>query len=117
MREEYGPTMLLAEVLLVVAMLGVSGFGALALPPDAEVPVDFLPGAPSNGVPKTIGLVLWPAIGVIVYVMSGVVAVAQEGADAQAGITCALALVLVAQTVAVSLAVGHARRGVADRAE
>lgn len=109
--------MLLAQVVLVVAMLGVSGFGALALPPGAEVPVDFIPGAASNWVPKTVGLVLWPAVGVTVYVMTGVVAAAHEGADARAGVTFALALVLLAQAVAVSLAVLHARRRVADQAE
>ena len=109
--------MLLVEVALVVAMLGVSGFGALTLPLDAQVPVDFVPGAPSNWVPKTIGLVLWPAVGVIVYFLAGLVGVAHESAHAQAGITLLLALVLLAQTVAVSLAVGHARRRVADRAD
>jgi hypothetical protein len=109
--------MLFAETVLVVTMLGVSGFGALALPADAEVPVDFIPGAVSNWAPKTVGLVLWPAVGVIVYFISCVVPDAHDGADAQAGVTLALALVLLVQAVAVCLAVGHARRRVADRAD
>ena len=107
--------MVVADLALVVAMLVVAGCGALALPPDGMVPLDFGP-APRRGLgpgiywlPKTVGLVAWPAIGVLAFFLLAVVPSAGLGSSqARVGLTVALALVLLAETVAVSVAV---RRG------
>ena len=105
--------MVIADLALVVAMLAVAGYGALALPPDGMVPLDVGP-APRRGLgpgiywmPKAIGLVAWPAVGVLAFLVAAP-ASGFGGSRARVGLTAALALVLLAETVAVSVAV---RRG------
>jgi hypothetical protein len=102
----------LVDAVLVVVMVGVSGWGAVRLPPDARVPVHFGPASATTAVPKTTGLVLWAAVGVVTYFLAGVLAGAHR-ADlaARFGLTAALATILVAQTVAVAVAAGRSRRG------
>jgi hypothetical protein len=54
---------------ILLAMFGVSGYGWVTLPADARVPVHFGTGF-NNFVPKRVGLILWPAAGVLVYVLT-----------------------------------------------
>ncbi len=54
---------------LLLAMIGVSWYGWVTLPADALVPVHF--GASYNNfVSKRLGLIIHPAAGVVVYVIS-----------------------------------------------
>ncbi len=54
---------------LLLAMIGVSWYGWVTLPADALVPVHF--GASYNNfVSKPLGLIIHPAAGVVVYVIS-----------------------------------------------
>jgi hypothetical protein len=54
---------------LLLAMFGVSWWGWVTLPADARVPIHF--GLTYNNfVPKRLGLVLHPAVGVLVYVVT-----------------------------------------------
>jgi hypothetical protein len=64
--------LLVIDSLLLLGMVGVSLYGASALPPGARVPVHFGPGAYNNWVPKSVGLLLWPLGGGVVYVMPAV---------------------------------------------
>jgi hypothetical protein len=53
---------------ILLAMIGVSCYGWVTLPADAGVPIHF--GAGYNFVPKGLGLVMHPAAGVVIYVIS-----------------------------------------------
>lgn len=104
----------IADLALVVAMLSVAGYGALVLPPDGMVPVDVGP-APLRGLgpgiywmPKAVVLVAWPAVGVLAVLLVAVPLNGLGGSGARVGLTVALALLLLAETAAVSVAV---RRG------
>jgi hypothetical protein len=54
---------------LLAAMLCVSWYGWVTLPADARVPIHFGPGAYNNFVSKRVGLLLHPAIAVIIFVV------------------------------------------------
>jgi hypothetical protein len=57
---------------ILLAMIGVSWYGWITLPADARVPVHFGAGY-NNFVPKRLGLIVHPAVGALVYVITGVV--------------------------------------------
>jgi hypothetical protein len=64
-----------------------------------------------TSVPKTPGLVLWVAVGLVTWFTAGVVASpGTADAAARVGLTLALATILVGQLVAVGLAVTRSRR-------
>lgn len=99
------------DALLVVAMVCVSGWAALRLPADARVPVHFGRWSPHTAVPKTPGLVLWVAIGVVTYLAADVLGHPRTAALAErVGLTIALATILGTQAVAVGLAAVRSRR-------
>jgi hypothetical protein len=54
---------------ILLAMVGVSCYGWVTLPADARVPVHFGAGY-NNFAPKAVGLLVHPAAGVLVYVIS-----------------------------------------------
>ena len=57
---------------ILLAMIGVSWYGAVTLPADARVPIHF--GISYNNfVPKRVGLVLHPALGALVFLIIGLV--------------------------------------------
>jgi hypothetical protein len=103
---------LLVDAALVVAMICLSGYGAVRLPPDARVPVHFGSGSWETSVPKTPGLVLWAAVGVVTWLVAGGPRPAAAlTTAARLGLTVALTAVLCAQAVAVALAVTRSRGG------
>lgn len=98
--------MVVADVVLVVVMVGASAFGALALPPNGMLPVDLGAGSGLRWLPKTIALVLWPALGVASYLVSRLaVAAGLASLRSQTGLTIALALMLVAQAGSILVAI------------
>ena|ERR1700722_130672 len=53
---------------ILAAMIGVSGYGWVTLPRDAQVPIHF--GVQYNNfVAKRTGLILHPAVGALIYVI------------------------------------------------
>ena len=70
--------LLVIDSLLLLGMVGVSLYGASALPPGARVPIHFGPAAYNNWVPKNVGLLLWPVGGGVVYVILAVNARSQQ---------------------------------------
>jgi hypothetical protein len=54
---------------VVLAMIGVSCYGWVTLPADARVPIHFGAGY-NNFVSKNFGLILHPAAGVLIYIIS-----------------------------------------------
>jgi len=55
---------------LVLAMIAVSVRGWLTLPPDARVPVHHGLRGYGTYLPKTAGLIAWPAAGIVIYGLS-----------------------------------------------
>jgi hypothetical protein len=58
---------------LLLAMIGMSWYGWVTLPADARVPIHFGAGY-NNFVPKRFGLIMHPAAGAVVYVITAVAA-------------------------------------------
>jgi hypothetical protein len=56
---------------VLLAMIGVSCYGWFTLPADARVPIHFGAGY-NNFAPKAVGLLVHPAAGVLIYVISAV---------------------------------------------
>jgi len=53
--------------MLVLAMTSVTVYGWLRLPSDARIPVHHGLGSYNNYRKKTVGLLSWPAVGVLIY--------------------------------------------------
>jgi hypothetical protein len=65
-------TALVIGGVVLLAMICVSCYGAVTLPGDARVPVHF-GGSYNNFVPKRVGLVIHPAAGAVVLLLSAFV--------------------------------------------
>ena len=50
-------------VLLLLAMVGISVYGAITLPSDARIPLHYGIGSYGNFASKTVGLIMWPVGG------------------------------------------------------
>jgi hypothetical protein len=53
--------------LLLLAMVGISVYGAITLPSDARIPLHYGIGSYGNFAPKTVGLIMWSAGGAVIY--------------------------------------------------
>jgi hypothetical protein len=105
--------LLVIDSLLLLGMVGVSLYGASALPPGARVPIHFGPGAYNNWVPKSVGLLLWPLGGGVVYVILAVHARSQQadgGSGLPAGLTIALVVMLATEVGALRVALSRGGR-------
>jgi hypothetical protein len=58
---------IVAGALILVAMIGIALYGAATLPADARVPIHYGIGAYNNFASKTVGLIMWPAAGAVIY--------------------------------------------------
>jgi hypothetical protein len=81
-----------AGSVLLVAMLGVSAYAAVTLPPGAQVPVRFGPGGYGSWRPKRTALALWSGSAVVIYAVD--LAAAAEASSAK-GFTPVLILPVV----------------------
>jgi hypothetical protein len=61
---------------LLVVMICLSAYGLVTLPADARVPIHYGFGSFNNFVSKTVGLVMWPLGGAVIF---GVLVAAYEG--------------------------------------
>jgi hypothetical protein len=100
--------MFVADLVLVLLMVGTSAVAALALPPNGMLPVNL--GAGLSWMPKSIGLAVWPGIGVVSYLGTRLsAAFGRLSVQSQVGLTIALALMLSVQTGSILIALN--RRG------
>jgi hypothetical protein len=99
---------------LLLAMICVSLYGAVTLPPGAQLPVHFGLGGYNRWVPKNTGLLLWPALGAVVYTII-VVTVREHqthgGPGPTVGLSIALGVMLITQIGALTAALTRNRRG------
>lgn len=104
-------TMLIIDSLLVLGMVGVSLYGASALPPGARIPIHFGPGSFNNWVPKNVGLIMWPAGGAVIYVILVITARSEQatggGSGTAVGLTIALLVILITQVGALRVALNR----------
>lgn len=96
-------TPLVVEGLLVLAMVIVSLYGARSLPAGAQVPIHF-GGSYNNWVPKPLGLIIWPGVGIAVSVLLNVLARAEEGSLLEIILPIVLAVGLAVQLGAIKAA-------------
>ena len=61
---------------LLAAMICIAVYGSVTLPADARVPIHYGIGSFNNFVSKTVGLIMWPLGGAVVF---GVLVAAYEG--------------------------------------
>jgi len=97
---------------LLLGIICASVYGAKILPAGAQLPLHFGPAGYTRWAPKNIGLLMWPAIGVAVYVLLVVQARSHHatgghGLPLPAGLTLVLALMLVSHVGAVRVAVSR----------
>jgi hypothetical protein len=99
---------------LLLAMIGVSLYGAVALPAGAQMPIHFGGGGYNRWVSKNTALVLHPLIGAVAYAFIVVTVRDHQthgGLGPAAGLSIALGIVLIAQVGALAVALGRSRRG------
>jgi hypothetical protein len=105
-------TTLIIDGAALLAMIGVSLYGRVSLPAGAQMPVHFGPGGYNRWVSKGVGLTLWPAIGVLIYVI--MIATSRgpgtHGSPAT-GLTIVLGVILVTQIGALAVALRRSGRG------
>jgi hypothetical protein len=111
---------LIISAALLLGIVGVSVYGAAALPAGAQLPLHFGPAGYTNWQQKTFGLVLWPATAVVVYVVLIVSGRNQHdtgshGLSLPVGLTIALALILVNYVGAARAALSRSRVGTPGR--
>jgi hypothetical protein len=53
--------------LLLAVMIGISCYGAVSLPADARIPLHFGVGSYNNFASKSVGLIIWPAGGAVLF--------------------------------------------------
>jgi hypothetical protein len=100
-------TALIIDGVLELAMICVSLYGAVTLPPGARMPLHFGPAGYNQWVPKNIGLVLWPGLGLVVSV---IITIATRNHQTHgslgpvAGLSIALGVMLIAEIGAVTVA-------------
>jgi len=97
---------------LLLAMICVSLYGASALPPGARLPIHFGPAGYNRWVAKNTGLVIYPALGVVVYVIIIVTVRDRQthgGLGPAMGLSIALGVMLIAQIGALIVALTRGR--------
>jgi hypothetical protein len=99
-----------AAAVVVVAMIGISLWGAKALPPRALMPLHHGIGGYGNWKPKAIGLATYPLVGLL---LCGVTVTTAKSSDPAAAVILPLVMVLVAvgQYRAILVAIRESRVG------
>jgi hypothetical protein len=60
----------------LAVMIAIAAYGGVTLPADARVPIHHGIGSYNSFLPKTAGLIIWPALGALVY---AILAIANAG--------------------------------------
>lgn len=99
---------------LLLAMVCVSLYGAVVLPPGARLPVHLGLAGYNRWVSKSVGLVLFPALGAVAYVVINVAVKNHQthgGLGPASGVIIVLAVMLAAQIGALAVGFTRSRRG------
>jgi hypothetical protein len=112
------PTALIIGGALLLAIICVSLYGAASLPPGAQMPVHFGPAGYNRWVSKSIGLVLYPVGGAVIFAIITVAVRGHQthgGLGPPAGVCIALGVLLVSQIGALAIARNRNGNGNGDR--
>lgn len=82
----------------VLALVALSAWGAVALPPGSKIPLHHGFGGWNNWQPKKLALIVWPAIGAVLYVILLVVTIraSSTGRSSPAVIIAPIAMIVIA---------------------
>lgn len=101
-------TILIIDIVLMAAIVGTSLYGAVTLPPGAQLPMHFGATGYNRWAPKSVALIMWPLIGVLVVVISEVTASGHRGGGSKSTpavlLTAVLAIMLVNHFAALQVA-------------
>ena len=103
-----------AGVVVLLAMAGISAYGWVTLPSDARIPLHRGPGGWGNWQPKAMALITYPASAAVVFaILLTATSSAKSGKTASGIIAPLVALVIaVTEYYAVRVAIGNAGRDV-----
>jgi hypothetical protein len=87
-----------AGVVVLLAMVGISAYGWVTLPPDARVPLHRGPGGYGNWQPKALALITYPVGGAVVFAIVLTATSSAKSGTTAAGIIAPLVLLVVAVT-------------------
>ena len=60
----------IGTTVVLLVMVGMAVYAAVTLPPGAQIPVHLGIGGYNNWVSKNVGLVIWPAVGAVIFVIT-----------------------------------------------
>jgi hypothetical protein len=105
---------LIIDSVLLLGIVAVSVYGATVLPPAAQWPLHLGPGGYGNWVPRNVGLLMGPAVSMIIYVTLAITARSHQAADGASGLpdglTAVLAVMVPNQIGALRSALGRSGR-------
>jgi hypothetical protein len=96
--------LLIVGAVLVLAMVAIAQYGWRALPDGAQMPLHWGPASWNNWVGKNVALVVYPAIGLVVYVIMAATLSAHRGKDLW-GLVLALVVITIVECAAIRAAV------------
>jgi len=99
--------MLIADGALLLGIVGTSAYGASRLPAGAQLPLHFGPAGYTNWQPKNFALVLWPALGVVLFVILIVTGRRPGSQTVPIVLTIALAVMLLSHLGAIRAALAR----------
>ncbi len=110
-------TVLIIGVVEVLAMAALAAYGAAKLPPDARVSLHLI-GRYGNFSSRRAGLIAWPVLGAILFVLVGIVAATIQVHGKMSGFSPGIFLPLVLCIVLLSeiVAIDRSRRAAEDPA-
>jgi hypothetical protein len=92
--------LLIVGAVLVLAMVAIAQYGWRVLPDGARVPLHWGPASWNNWVSKNVALVVYPAIGLVVYVIMAATLSAHRG-NRLWGLVLALIVIAIAECGAI----------------
>jgi hypothetical protein len=107
-------TLVIGSVLLL-GIIGVSVYGTRVLPAGAQVPLHLGPGGYTNWQSRNVGLLMWPLIAAVVWVIIVVSGGSHRPGGGHSlplpiGLTIALAVILAGQVGAIRAALSRGGR-------
>ena len=110
-------TVLIIGLVEVLAMAAMAAYGAAKLPPDARVSLHLI-GRYGNFSSRRAGLIAWPVLGGILFVLLGIVAATVQVHGKMAGFSPGIFLPIVLCIVLLSeiVAIDRSRRAAEDPA-
>ena len=98
--------------IVLLAMVGISVYGWVTLPPDARVPLHRGPGGYGNWQPKAIALITYPVGGAVVFAIVLTATSSAKSGKTASGFIAPLVMLVIAVTqyFAVRAAIGNGGR-------